>query len=57
MEQLRKFCKETIKKYPSIATEVWELYELCQTEIEDGESQTEEINKCIYSIEELIDEL
>ena len=57
MEQLRKFCKETIKKYPSIASDVWELFELCQTEIEDGESETEEINKCIYSIEELIDEL
>jgi hypothetical protein len=54
MEELKKYSKEMIVKYPHFKSEIEDLVELCRDEIESGESPTEEIRKCMYDIDELV---
>lgn len=56
MKDLLKFCYDTAKKYPHLADEINDFYILCQDEIEQGGSTQHEIELCIQSIEDLIEE-
>ena len=56
MEELKKFVKETIAKYPNLKSEISDLYELCIEEIEERGSSQLEINLCRSSIQDLITE-
>ena len=57
IEYLKKYCIEKIKKYPSIKSEIREIYHLAMCEIKEGESETNEVNLAINDIDELIKEL
>lgn len=54
--QLRAFIKECVAKHPHLKEEIYDLYELCLDEIEEGGSVDHEIQLCITSIEQLIEE-
>ena len=56
MEELVKYCLEVIAKHPELEEEVNDFFQLCQDEIEQGGSKQHEIDLCIGSIEELIEE-
>ena len=56
LENLAKEVKELKEKHPIIAESIQDLFELCLCEIEEGGSQTNEINIFRNSIEELINE-
>lgn len=56
MEELKKFVKETIAKYPNLKSEISDLYELCIEEIEERGSSQLEINLCRGEIQNLVDE-
>jgi hypothetical protein len=53
LQYLKSFVKAEIEKKPENKSEILELYQLCLDEIEEGESETHEIELCINSIEEL----
>ena len=57
MKELAEYCLDVISKYPSLASEVNDFFVLCQDEIANGESETHEIELCMGSIQDLIDEL
>lgn len=54
MDELKKYVKDMTIKYPHYEREIKDLLELCEDEIESGESPTEEIRKCMNDIDELI---
>lgn len=54
--QLKSFVRENANHYPHLKDEIYDLYELCLDEIEQGESVAHEIELCINSIEQLIEE-
>jgi len=54
LKELRKYKNETIEKYPQHKEEINDFYELCLNEIEEGGSETHEIELCINDIEELL---
>ena len=56
MEEFITYCKKKIKQYPQHKIAIYDLYELCCTEIESEESIEDEIEKAINSIEELVEE-
>jgi hypothetical protein len=56
IKELATYCLDVISKYPNLAQEVNDLFVLCKDEIEAGGSTQHEINLCISSIEDLIDE-
>lgn len=56
MENLKKFVKETIAKYPNLKSEIIDLYELCIEEIEERGSVENEVSICRSSIQDLITE-
>ena len=47
-------CKDVIKQFPQLKEEVQGIFDLCMTEIELGESQTNEIELAHFSIDELL---
>jgi hypothetical protein len=55
MKELAEYCLDVICKYPRLAKDINDLYQLCQDEINAGESETNEIELCKGSIEELIE--
>jgi len=54
LEELRGYCKEVIKDYPKIESDIVELFTLCVSEIEEGGSESHEVELCLGDIEELI---
>jgi hypothetical protein len=56
MKELIEFAKGFIKDNPQFKSEVIDLIELCQSEIEEGGSMQHEINLCIESIKQLKEE-
>jgi len=49
--------QEVIKKHPSLKEEIDGLIDLCQCEIEQGESSEHEIGLCWSDIDILVEEL
>ena len=56
LPNLRVFVKEQIAKYPELEENIKGLYHLCLAEIAEGESVQNEIDHCIFAIEEIIEE-
>jgi hypothetical protein len=56
LEYLNKYIKEKKEKYPSLKNDIMELYYLCLSEIDEGGSESNEVDHCIASIEELIED-
>ena len=56
MENLRKYLRECIEKHPHLKSEILELESLCESEIEEGGSESHEIELCKNSVNELIGE-
>ena len=54
MENLKKYIKETIASRPDLKEAIYDLYLLCKDEIEDGGSESHEIELCYSSIKELL---
>lgn len=57
MESVIIHAREVVEKHPSLKEEIEDLLELCESEIEAGESATHEIELCFGSIDELVEEL
>jgi hypothetical protein len=56
LEYLRKFIKQQKEKHPSLASNINELYYLCLSEIDEGGSESNEVDHCISDIEDLIED-
>ncbi len=56
LEYLNKYIKEQKEKHPSLKSDIMELYYLCLSEIDEGGSESNEVDHCIASIEELIED-
>lgn len=56
LQQFKKEIKEQIVKYPLLKEDILDFYELAINEIEEGSSATHEIELCLQSINDLIDE-
>lgn len=56
LSQLRVFVDTKRNEYPHLAEEFDDLYALCYAEIEDGGSMPHEIDLCVESINQLIEE-
>jgi hypothetical protein len=56
LEYLRKFIKEKKEQYPSLTSKINDMYYLCLSEISEGGSVQNEIDHCIFDIEEIIEE-
>ena len=56
LEQLKDWIKVQITKHPEHKEEMLDLYSLCIDEIADGGSEWNEVQLCISSIEELLEE-
>lgn len=56
MKQAVDFAREFVKEHPHLKLQVIDLLELCQSEIEEGGSPTHEVELCINSIKELLEE-
>jgi hypothetical protein len=56
MKKAVEFAKEFINEHPNLKVEVMDLLELCQSEIEEGGSPTHEVELCINSIKQLLEE-
>ena len=57
LANLKQYAEGISKQYPQLDDEVRDLYFLAVTEVEDGESETNECELAIGSIKELIVEL
>lgn len=56
LQEFKKKIKEQIVKYPLLKEDILDFYELAITEIEEGGSANHEIELCLQSINDLIDE-
>jgi len=56
LEYLNNFIKRKKEEYPSLRSDINELYYLCLSEIDEGGSESNEVDHCIASIEELIED-
>jgi len=57
IKQLSEYCIDKIKAYPLLEREIKHFYVLALDEIESGESQNNECELAVSSIEQLIKEL
>jgi hypothetical protein len=55
MNELIKYATEVVNKHPELQQEINGLIQLCQDNIEEGESETHEIELCMNEIEDLKD--
>lgn len=55
LDYLKRFCREKIAEHPDLVEQIFELYYLAQDEIEDGGSESHEVELAISSINELIE--
>ena len=56
LEYLRKFIKEKKEQYPSLTNKINDMFYLCLSEIDEGGSEQNEVDHCIFAIEEIIEE-
>lgn len=56
IQKFKKEINEQIAKHPSLKEEILDFYELAITEILEGSSSTHEIELCLQSINDLIEE-
>jgi len=56
LNNLKGYVIENAKSYPTLKEEIYELFFICQDEIEDGGSPQHEINLCKDSISQIIEE-
>lgn len=56
MDQLVQWAKGIAKDHPKHKWEIWDFISLCQDEIEEGGSETHEIELCKSSILQLVGE-
>ena len=54
MKQLQEFVRTKIKEHPQYKQDILDLYQLCLDEIEEGGSETHEIELCMSAINDLI---
>jgi hypothetical protein len=52
--KLIEFGNDTIKKYPQLKEDILDLIELCKANIEEGDSEMNEVALCYTDINELI---
>lgn len=52
---LRTFIKEKIFQYPNLEDEILDLFSLCLDEIDEGNSENNEVELCINDINSLIE--
>lgn len=52
---LQEHIKGILKKRPDLKNDILDLYQLCTGEIEDGGSETHEIELCMRDIKELME--
>jgi len=57
LQELKSYAEEMSAKYPQLDDEIRDLYFLAVTEVEDGESEANECELAVGSIDELIAEL
>ena len=57
LQELKTYAEEMSAKYPQLDDEIRDLYFLAVTEVEDGESEANECELAVGSIDELIAEL
>jgi hypothetical protein len=56
LQNLITFIRAKKEQYPSLADKITDMYHLCLAEIAEGESEQNEIDNCVFSIEEIIEE-
>ncbi len=56
MEDFRKLIHRKVSQYPKLKEEILDLYQLCLIEIEEGGSRENEMQLCLSSINDLIEE-
>jgi hypothetical protein len=56
LEYLNNFIKRKKEEYPSLRSDINDLYYLCLSEIDEGGSESNEVDHCISAIEELIED-
>jgi hypothetical protein len=56
LQNLITFIRAKKEEYPSLASKFNDMYRLCLAEIAEGESEQNEIDHCIFAIEEIIEE-
>lgn len=56
LQQLKEWIKVQIAQHPEHKEEMLDLYSLCIDEIAEGGSEWNEVQLCISSIEELLEE-
>jgi hypothetical protein len=56
LQNLITFIRAKKEEYPSLTSKINDMYHLCLAEIAEGESEQNEIDHCIFSIEEIIEE-
>lgn len=56
LQQFKNYIEEQIEKYPLLKEEILDFYELAINEIEEGGSANHEIELCLESINDLIEE-
>ncbi len=56
LQQFKDYIREQIVKYPLLKEEILDFYQLAINEIEEGGSASHEIELCLQSINDLIDE-
>lgn len=56
LQEFKKEINKQIVKHPLLKEEILDFYELAINEIEEGESANHEIDLCLESIKQLIDE-
>lgn len=55
LDYLKGFCREKIAEHPELKEQIVDLYYLAQDEIEEGGSESNEVELAISSIDELIE--
>lgn len=56
LKQLAKYCKEKIELFPNLKRDILDFYSLANDEVEEGESEDNECELAVSSIDELIKE-
>jgi hypothetical protein len=56
LRELHEWCIAKSREYPQLESEIKDLYDLAEMEVEDGESVYNESELCKGSVEELIKE-
>ena len=56
LQDLLTFIRAKKEQYPSLADKITDMYHLCLAEISEGGSVQNEIDHCIFDIEEIIEE-